>query len=438
MNQLDENSLNGLNVGNLKFENTAVREKNNKLKLNMAVLALIGPGVLAAMGDNDAGGIISYCMTGAKFGISLFIPLTICLSVLTYTVQEMSMRLGNVSQKGFMILIGKYYGKFWMKYHLYTLLIENILMLTTEFMGMTAGLLMIGIPLWLGTVISLVFMLSIITFKGYLKKEKIALFMGIVNIVFVIIAFMVKPDLQSILNTFVKWNCNVYSPDLLWYIVAIIGNSVAPWMIFFQGSACIDRGAVAEHIRIGRVDTRIGCIVQVIIALCVIISGTALFGQMGNMESAGPNLIIKAIGANTGKTAAVLFAAGLFNAGLIASITIALSSSWCTAEAFKWNHSLNDSISEAPKFYAVYIGSALIAAFIMLIPNLPLNCMALLTQIIGGILIIPILIFLVIFTNKKEIMGSYKNSFFVNIRVCIVAVLLIGTALLFIVHSFVL
>ncbi|MCI1944195.1 NRAMP family divalent metal transporter [Clostridium luticellarii] len=438
MNQLNENSLNELNINNSKFENMTGRMENNKLKLNILMLSLIGPGVLAAMGDNDAGGIISYCITGAKFGISFFIPLTICLSILTYTVQEMSMRLGNVSRKGFVALIGKYYGNFWMKYQLYTLLIENILMLVTEFMGTTTGLVMIGVPFWLGTVISLGLMLSIMTFKGYLKREKIALFMGIINIVFIVIAFMSKPDIQSMLNTFASWNYTGYSPDMSWYIAAIVGNSVAPWMIFFQGSACIDRGAVEEHIHIGRIDTLIGCIIQVIVAVCIIISGAALFGHIGNIESAGPAMIIKAFEDNMGKIAGILFAVGIFNAGLLTSITIDLSSSWCAAEAFKWPHSLNDKINEAPKFYAVYAGSAVIAAFILLIPNLPLNYMALLTQVIGGLLIIPILIFLVVFTNKKELMGNYKNSLFVNIRACAVTALLIGAALFFIVHSFVL
>lgn len=423
MNQLNESSLDGFNIDNSKF------------KFNILLLSLVGPGVLAAMGDNDAGGIISYCVTGAKFGVSLFIPLSICLSILTYTVQEMSMRLGTVSQKGFIALIGEYYGNFWMKYHLYTLLFQNILMLTTEFMGMTAGFIVIGVPPWMGTVISLGFILSIITFSGYLKKERIALLMGILNMVFVLIAFMVKPDIPSMVNAFVNWNYHGYSHNLLWYIAAIVGNSVAPWMIFFQGSAYIDKGVVAEHIHLGRIDIRIGCIVQVIIAVCIIISGTALFGQIVNIENAGPALVIKALANHMGKAAGILFAVGIFNAGLLASITITLSSSWCAAEAFKWPHSLNDKISEAPKFYTVYIGSVIVAACVVLIPNLPLNYMALATQVIGGLLIIPILIFLVMFTNKEEIMGKYKNSLFVNIRACIVTVLLIGAALFFICYS---
>lgn len=387
--------------------------------------AIIGPGFLAAIGDNDAGGLISYCITGMKFGMSFFIPLSICLALITYTIQEMSMRLSVVTQKGFTSLIRKYYGKYWMGYNVITIFVENILMLTTEFIGMSAGLVVLGIPMWIGVAVSLALVLSIITFAGYWTKERLSLFIGFFNIVFIIIAFMTHPNAKDIINTFINWNYTGGNGNVFWYIIAIVGNSVAPWMIFFQGSACIDKGIVKDNIKFGHIDTAIGCIVQVVIAVCIIISGAALFGKVDNLEVMGPAAVIIAFSNNIGSLSGILFGLGLFNAGLLASITISLSTTWCVSEAFNWDRSLNLKISEAPKFYSVYIGSVVIAAIIALIPNLPLNYMAILTQVIGGILMAPILIFLLMLTNKKELMGRYVNGLSVNIRANIVSIILI-------------
>ncbi|MCH3964664.1 MAG: divalent metal cation transporter [Clostridium sp.] len=403
--------------------------KCNKNKL-LILFSIIGPGFLAAMGDNDAGGLISYCITGAKFGTSFFIPLSICLAFITYTIQEMSMRLSVVTQKGFTALIGKYYGKFWMKYNVTAIFIENILMLTTEFIGMSAGLIVLGIPMWIGVVVSLALVLSVITFSGYWTKERLSLFIGFFNIVFVIIAFMTHPDTGKIIDTFVSWNYTKGNGNILWYIAAIVGNSVAPWMIFFQGSACIDKGIVKNNIKFGRIDTAAGCVIQAAVAICVIISGAALFGKVGNLDSMGPAAVITAFSSNIGSISGILFGIGLFNAGLLASITISLSTTWCVSEAFNWDHSLNSKISEAPRFYAVYIGSVILAAIISLIPNLPLNYMAVLTQVIGGFLMVPILVFLLMLTNKKELMGKYVNGVFVNIRANVVVMILVTVIVL--------
>jgi Mn2+/Fe2+ NRAMP family transporter len=156
--------------------------------------ALIGPGLLAAMADNDAGGMISYCVTGVKFGIGLFIPLVFCLAVVTYTVQEMAMRLGTVTQIGFTKLIGDHYGRSWLYYHLATLFSENLLTLLTEFIGMTAGLVILGLPLWISDLISLLLILSITVLTGYWTKERLALLIGALNVIFVVVAVHDPPQ----------------------------------------------------------------------------------------------------------------------------------------------------------------------------------------------------------------------------------------------------
>jgi Mn2+/Fe2+ NRAMP family transporter len=163
-------------------------EKHSVKRSLFMVLGLLGPGLVAALADNDAGGVISYAVTGAKFGVGLFIPLTLLMVLITYTVQEMAMRLGVVAEDSYNTLVKQKYGKFWMIYQLLSLVVENFITLMTEFIGMSAGLVILGLPMWAAVLIGLVLVLAIALFRGYATKEKIAVGVGCLNIVFIIIA----------------------------------------------------------------------------------------------------------------------------------------------------------------------------------------------------------------------------------------------------------
>lgn len=410
---------------------------NSPIKYLFLFWGLLGPGMLAALADNDAGGVISYAVTGAKFGVGLFIPLTLCLVLVTYTVQEMAMRLGVVTSKGYVHLIRERYGKFWMIYQLVSLVIENLITLITEFIGMSAGLIIIGMPMWAAVVISLTFVFLLTLISGYSTKEHIAMVIGFLNVAFVVVALLTKPDFSAIGKAFLNWNVPQQTHnDLVWYIVALIGNAIAPWMIFYQNSAYIDKGVQKKDIRCGRIDTLIGCICQVLVAVCIIVIGTSLLGLIPNLEQAGPAQIIAALNQHFGFVAALLFGMGLFNSGLLAAITVSLSSSWSVAEAFGWSKSLNDKIREAPKFYAIYFVSACLAAGAVLLPNLPLNHLSVVAQVLGGILMTPILLFLTLLTSNQEVMGEFKNSRSSNVRAWLVVSVLIVVSILTIVNSF--
>ena len=435
MNGSEQKTENLLDANQSKFNEIISQPKKGGRRYILLLWAMLGPGLIAALADNDAGGIISYAVTGTQFGIGLFIPLTLCLVFITYAVQEMAMRLGVVTSKGYTHLVRKKYGKFWMYYHITALLIENLITLITEFIGMSAGLVILGLPLWGSVLVSLLLVLSITVFTGYWAKERLALLIGFLNVAFIIVAFITKPSFQAIGNSFLTWSIPANSDNIALYIIALIGNAVAPWMIFYQNSAYIDKGVVSKNIRFGRIDTCIGCICQVVIAACIIIIGASLFGNVPDIASAGPIDIIAALNTNVGFWAALLFGLGLFNAGLLASITVSLSSAWSVAEAFGWAKSLNDKINEAPKFYAIYFINVFIAAAIVLIPNLPLNYIAVIAQVVGGILMAPILIFLTLLTSNKELMGEYKNSLLSNIRAWITVAILIGMAFATILNS---
>jgi Mn2+/Fe2+ NRAMP family transporter len=415
-----------------KFRDLVGQPKRGWRSFTFTFWALIGPGVLATLANNDAGGMISYTLTGAHFGIGLFIPLALCLWIATYTTQELAMRLCTVTQTGFTKLIRLHFGEFWQTYNVISLSLSNLLMLTTEFIGMTAGLTVLGLPLLVSVLLSLMLTVSIILFTGYWTKERLALFVGAVNVVFVILAFMTHPRMAAIEHAFTAWDVPSNSSNVLWYVAALIGNSVAPFAIFFQGSADIDKGLIDRHIHLGRLDTLLGSILETGIAACAILAGAALYGRVSNLDSTGPADLIKAFLSSTGRWPGILFGLGIFNAGLLASFTVSLSSSWAAAEAFGWAKSLNDKISEAPKFYAVYICSVIIAALVVLIPKLPLNFMSVMAQIGCGILMAPVLAFLSLLTNNQQLMGKHKNSLFENIRAWTVATVLIGIAFLLI------
>lgn len=396
-----------------KFREKVVQKKRGWRRVIWLFWVLLGPGLIAALADNDAGGVISYTVTGVEFGIGLFVPLVLSLALLTFTVQEMSMRLGAVTQEGFSRLAWRRYGRFWGYYFISTLAFENLLTLITEFIGMTAGLIMLGLPMWLSDLVCLFLIVTFAIFTGYWTKERIALLVGALNAIFLVVAGLTHPSMAAIGHAFVAWNVpHALENGVIWYIIATIGNAIAPWMIFFQGSGTIDKGVSSRELLMGRIDTAIGCIIQVIIAAAIIVTGAALFGHIQNVGGAGPATIIDSLNHVAGRWPAILFGIGLFDAGFLASITVSLSSSWSISELFGWSKSLNDKLLEAPKFYAIYIGSLVLAALAILLPNLPLNMISVATQVIGGILMAPILVFLVLMTSDKKLMGKYRTRLF--------------------------
>lgn len=427
MSQLVKNSL---AKNNISFEEKMMMGKSGWSKKLWLLWFLLGPGLLAMIGDNDAGGMLSYTVTGATFGISLFLPLVFCLAPITYTVQEMAMRLGVVTQKVYTELLFSHFGRFWGYFSLSALLMANLMTLMTEFVGMTAGLTMLGLPLWASAVSSFLLVVSLALFTGYWTKERLALIVGALNIVFLVVAYLSHPDPGEIAKSFTTWDIPLdVQSTMMWFIIATIGNAVAPWMIFFQSSATIDKGLTVKDLRLGRIDTAIGSIAQPIIAMAAILCGAALFGQLDNPDTSNPAEIISALVPVTGQWGSMLFGLGLFNAGWLAAITISLSTSWTISGAFGWARSLNNKLHEAPKFYLIYIGSLLISAVAVLIPGLPLSFISVLTQVVAGILLIPILIFLILLTNNRHLMGKYANGYYKQLWSWTIVAILIAMTL---------
>jgi len=375
-----------------------------------ALLPLLGPGVISMLANNDAGGMIAYTMTGAAFGINFFIPLLFLFAPISYMIQEFSMRLSAVTQKEYRELIRERFGRGWSYSSVGMLAVSNIMYTITEFMGMTAGLALLGLPMWLADAVSLLLIASVTLFVGYSGKERLTLFVGAVNVVFIIVAFMTKPGLAQLsqsLTTLPDIARGFGRGDMLIFLLATLGNTIAPFMLYFQNSATIDKELTARDIKRGRLDIKIGSVLQPLFAAVVVICGAALMND-GVARSAAD--IINSFTKHIGPVGGGLFALGLFDSGWLAAITITFATSYTVAGAFGWKRSQNCKIKEAPQFYGIFFGSLLIGAAVMLVPRLPLAMMAVFTQIICACIMAPDIVMLVKLTGDKNIMGAFANS----------------------------
>lgn len=368
---------------------------------------LIGPGVLTMLGENDAGSMITYAQTGAQFGYSSFLILVPVTFLIAFVVQEMTIRLGAVTHRGHGELIFERFGKFWGYFSLFDLALGNLLTLITEFIGIGIGLSYFGVPLVISIPGAMVLNGLIAITGRYWTWERMTLGLAALNLIFVPLAFWAGPHWGAVLHVLQN---PVIPPgsSVLFLIIANIGATVTPWMIFFEQGAVVDKGLVPADIRGGRLDTLIGAVLATAGALgAMVLTATLLFPHHIDPGNA---TFAQAITPYLGRMGGTLFAVGLTEAGFVASTTIALSSSWALTEAMHLPRSLNRSVREAPVFYLSYFIEVFVAGAIVLIPGAPLTLIAIVVQVVNTILMPPALMFLLLFLNDKELMGEYRNS----------------------------
>jgi NRAMP (natural resistance-associated macrophage protein)-like metal ion transporter len=375
-------------------------------------LLLAGPGIIVMVADNDAGGITTYAVTGAKYKYHLLWFLVL-LGPIAYFVQEMTVRLGAVTKRGHAEAIFHSFGPFWGWFSLLDLILTDWLTLVTEFIGMTAAMSIFGVPAPI-TVIFVCAIMGFMIMQGrYWTWEKIAMGFCLINSIYIPAAFMVHPSIKSILYNSVvpHFPPGGFSNEIFFMLMANIGTTIAPWMIFFQQSAVVDKNMKEKDMGWGKLDTAVGSFFTVMVAVFIIVvTGTVLFGS--NIESAA-QAAIKLMDVN--KYLGTFLAIGLFDAGLLGAICISLASSWAFGEVFGWAHSLNNKVREAPWFYGFYFFALLSAGTVVLIPGAPLVLITLFVQVIAVTLLPAALVFLILLLNNEETMGKYKITLFQNI-----------------------
>jgi Mn2+/Fe2+ NRAMP family transporter len=376
----------------------------------LAVIA--GPGILVMVADNDAGGITTYTATGAKFGYGL-IWFLVLLGPIAYFVQEMTVRLGAVTKRGHAEAIFDAFGSFWGWFSFFDLSLTNWLTLVSEFIGMTTGLLIFGIPAWLTVTIVIILMGAMVIQGRYWTWEKIALTFCVINLIYVPAAFLLNPSWDTVIKTgLIPHFPGGLTGTMFFFLMANVGTTIAPWMVFFQQSAVVDKGLKEKDVLWSQLDTAVGALFTVIVAIfCVVVTASTMFGT--DVQSAAQAaLALMPIN----KYAGAFMAIGLFDAGFLGAICISLSSSWAIGEVFGWAHSLNNNVREAPWFYAYYFFSLISAGVLVLIPGAPLVLITLFVQVVATTLLPAALVFLILLLNNEELMGKkFKNTRLQNI-----------------------
>ncbi|MCX6095360.1 MAG: divalent metal cation transporter [Candidatus Bipolaricaulota bacterium] len=374
-------------------------------------LSVSGPGIIVMLADNDAGGITTYAATGARYGYGLLWFLVL-LGPVAYYVQEMTVRLGAVTKRGHAEAIFDAFGPFWGWFSLLDLILVDWLTLITEFIGMTAALSIFHVPPIVTVVVVSLVMIAMVLQGRYWTWEKIAFLFCVLNLVYIPCAILVRPSVSDIIRTgIIPHFPGGFNNQIFFFLMANIGTTIAPWMVFFQQSAVVDKGIQEKDIRLSRLDTAIGSVFTVLVAGCVIVmTGTILRGVPIDSAAQASTALM---GVN--KWLGTLLAIGLFDAGFLGAICISLASSWAFGEVFGWAHSLNNKIREAPWFYASYILALVTAGTVVLIPGAPLVMITLFVQVVAVTLLPAALVFLILLLNDRERMGKYKNTLTQNI-----------------------
>ncbi|MHB0921870.1 MAG: NRAMP family divalent metal transporter [Thiomonas delicata] len=377
-------------------------------------LALIGPGVLVMLGDNDAGGVVTYAQTGATYGLGIFLPMMILLGFVAYVVQEMTVRLGAVTRRGHAELIWKRYGAFWGWFSLIDLVVANVLTLMTEFIGIRLGGQALGLSPWLTVPASLVFITYVLVFLRYWTWERISLFIAVFNLIFVPLTLLSHPNWHAVAQAFVGHGWIVpggfLSLTFLVLISANIGTTIAPWQLFFQQSCVVDKGLLPQDIRAGRRDLMLGVVGMVLVAMAIIVLAAQTLKGVPKVQNLDADLVLGAIRSRLGDGMMALFALGLMEAGLIASIVITASTAWAVGEAFEIDRSINASPRKAIGFYLPAIVGTALAAIAVLSPGLPLGFLNISVQVIATVFMPAAMLFLLMLLNDRELMGAHVNS----------------------------
>lgn len=420
----------------------------------LILLAVLGPGMITMIADNDAGGISTYAQTGAKTGFNLLWAFII-LVPMAYYVQEMTVRLGAVTKRGHAEAIFDGFGKFWGWFSIFDLAVVNWLTLVTEYIGMTQAMKLFNIPPLLTCIGVTALLFGIVVSGKYWTFEKITFFFCLFNLVYIPAAIWamktgnVNEGWMAVGKGFVAPHFQQgFSAELIMLIMANIGTTITPWQIFFQQSAVVDKGMDVRDIKYGKIDTFVGSLVTCIVAVFIIIATAGVFHYHKAADGTPAPISVESAAQTAdlmpqvmpnqhwGQWARVLFAIGLFDAGLLGALCISLSTSWAMGEVFGWAHSLNKSVREAPWFYVAYVLMLLSAAMVALVSTEAIqNVITIFVQVVAVTLLPSALFFLILILNDKSVMGEHTNTRWQNIINWGIAIFVVAISTLYAVST---
>jgi Mn2+/Fe2+ NRAMP family transporter len=381
------------------------------------LVAILGPGLIVMVGDNDAGAFSTYTQAGQNYGTTLLWTLMLLIPVL-YVNQEMVMRLGAVTGVGHARLIFERFGKFWGAFSVIDLFVLNALTLVTEFIGISLALSYLGLPQFWGVLASAGIVMIAVSTGNFRRFERFAIFLVFGSLLLVPVILMVHPPVGQMAGDFLvpKMPADGKLSEVMLLIIAIVGTTVAPWQLFFQQSYIVDKRITPRFIRYERWDLCIGIGLVILGAVAMMGFCAAIFEgrpEFGNYTDA----LGTAAGLEkyAGKLPAVLFALALLDASIIGASAVSLATAYAIGDVFSLKHSLHRKLYDAKGFYAVYSGLIVLAAVLVLTPGTPLGLLTNAVQTLAGVLLPSATVFLLLLSNDKDVLGPWVNSRTMNL-----------------------
>ena len=384
-------------------QEVAVRKPNKML----LVLAAMGPGIITAMAGNDAGGISTYSTAGASFGFSTLWVIPI-MCILLIVVETTAGRMGAVTGKGFSALIRERFGIRLTTLAMVSLLIGNVATTFSEFAGIASGMAMFGVAPWISVPVAAFAVWILIVGGSYKRVQNVFLALSLVFITYIIAAFMADPNWDAALTeTFVPEF--VGDTNFIALVIAMIGTTIAPWMMFFTQSNVVEKGLTTKDLLPQRADAISGTIAACVVAWFIIVTtGAVLYPAGITIESAAD--AAAALAPFAGSYAEALFAIGLVAASFLAACVLPLTTAFVICEAFGWEASVSLKWKDAPTFKGIFTFVIVISAAVVLIPGINLLSVMLTAQFVNGVILPILLAFMAIIAADKRVMGDYRSK----------------------------
>jgi NRAMP (natural resistance-associated macrophage protein)-like metal ion transporter len=406
-------------------------ERHGWRSRGMALLAIMGPGLIVMVGDNDAGGVSTYAQAGQNYGTSLLWVMLLLIPVLIVN-QEMVIRLGAVTGVGHARLIFERFGKFWGAFSVGDLFLLNFLTIVTEFIGVSLALGYFGVSPYVAVPIAALVLVAITSTGSFRSWERFMYVFVFANFLDIPLLVFAHPHLGDIVHhTFVPGIHGGATSTAVLLIIAIVGTTVAPWQLFFQQSNIIDKRITPRWINYERADTVIGAFVVVIGAGALIavpafaFAGTPDFGQFADAGT-----VARELGHHLGSIAGTFFAIVLLNASLIGAAAVTLATSYAFGDVFGAKHSLNRGPLDAKLFYGSFTLMVAAAAGIVLIPGAPLGLITTSVQALAGVLLPSATVFLLLLCNDREVLGPWSNAPWLNVLASVIIGVLVELSLI--------
>jgi NRAMP (natural resistance-associated macrophage protein)-like metal ion transporter len=377
----------------------------------LLVLAVLGPGFITANVDNDSGGIYTYATAGAQFGYALLwtmIPMAIMLAF----AQEISARMGVVTGKGLSELIREEFGLRTTAMLMFGLVLCNLGDVVSEFAGVSSSANLFHISKWISVPIVMVLVWVLVVYGDYKKLEKLFVVLSFLYIAYIITAVLARPNWSAALKGTLRLPRihDLRNSDYLYLSVGLIGATVAPWQQFYLQASVVDKGTPQSKLGFAQTDAVFGSVFSIVVAAFIVIAcaATLFVGGIHNITDAAD--AAQSLRPLAGQYASVLFAFGLLNASIFAASILPLSTAYTVCESLGFESGLSKKFREAPVFYWLYTGLLVAGAAVILLSNRPPAKLAVLSQVLNGVLLPAVLVFMLILVNKKSLMGKRRNT----------------------------